>query len=97
MTSLLMEPVPVAQLPPNKPPKNPVTQATDEWPNDEDMIRLRMIWTDQSYAGYTKCARGGEMAYCYGMSYEKKICFPCFIEKSRPKPPKRSYTKRKKT
>lgn len=91
---MLLEPVEL--IPPNKPPIPPISNMTDEWPNDEDLVRLRMIWTDQNYAGSCACSKCATFTYCYGMTYEKKICFPCFIEKNRPKPPKRKYTKRKK-
>lgn len=87
---------PVEQLPPNKPPKKPADPTQAEWPTEEDLYRLRMIWKDQNYAGSCQCTKCGEFDYCFGMSYEKKICFKCFVEKNRPKPPKRKYTKRKK-
>lgn len=59
-------------------------------PTEEELVNIKNLWRHQGgnngpHAGYRKCSKCGNMAYCYGSTYERMTCLPCFTEKQRPK------------
>lgn len=65
------------------------------WPTEDDYIILRQRWRSQGgqsgpYASYGQCSRCPDMDYRYGKTYDKMICFPCFVEGNRPKKRRRN-------
>lgn len=90
MSDFKMGLTPVEEVPDEKEDEI-IAKAT--WiPEDDELAIIKRAWRDGGYAGNCACSKCGNMAYCYGKTYEKKICLPCFTETKRPK---RKYTKRK--